>query len=119
MVLDDVNPDSYAAPFKAGNKWDDRVHDMEHLWHTRVLKHMRTWVKPSTHKVQQVSKTADASTPTFATPLIDQIAGPLFKSLAKDRQFKATRVPNWSELSHTCIYSKYKVSVSLTRLVHN
>ena len=115
----DVNPDGYETPFKAGDSWDQRVHDMEHLWHTRALKHMRKWVKRRTNKVQQTSKTVDASTPTFATPLIDRIAGPLFKSLAKDRQFKATRIPNWSELSRTCIYSEYKVSVSLTRLVHN
>ena len=119
MVLEDVNPDSYETPFKAEDHWEVRVHDMEHLWHTRALMHMRKWVKRSTHKVQHTSKTADQSTPTFATPLVDQIAGPLFESLAKDRQFKATRVPNWSELSLTCIYSRYKVSVSLTRLVHN
>jgi len=118
-VLIDVNPNSYETSFKAVNRWDERVHDMERLWHTRALKHMRKWVQPNSHKVQQASKTADASTPTFTTPLIDRIAGPLFKSLAQGRQFRATRVPNWSELSRTCVYSKYKVSFSLTRPAHN
>lgn len=80
---------------------------------------MRQWAQRSTHKVQRPSTTVDQSTPTFITPLIDQIAGPLFESLAKDRLFKATRMPNWPALSRPRVYSKYKVSLSPTGLVHN
>jgi len=109
-VLLDVDPDGYETPFKAGDPWDDRVHDMEHLWRTPAFKRMRKWAQRNPYKVQQPLRAADPSTPTFATPLIDGIAGPLFESFAKGRQFKATRMPNWSDLSRPCVYSEYKVS---------
>jgi hypothetical protein len=92
---------------------------MGHLWHTPVFKRMRKWVQRDPYKVQQPAKIADPSTPTFTTPLIDRIAGPLFQSLAKNRQFKATRMPNWSAISPPCSHSMVKVSLFPTGPVHD